>query len=310
MKHILTLFLCMLASCLYAQNSDLNFYIGFDNNNYKNYRDNNHPPKYSTFQDSIYIKIDTSLPRNKWQIGHPGKVNFTSAYSGTKAIVTDTAFMCNSGDTSIFTWTILKNAWSGFSNLSFIYKLDIDTGDIAIIQRSGDTGRHWINFLNDTIFSFPIKPNFITSTTSWDSVVAYPALPFFYTTPNNDIGNFIFRFTFIPGVSTKVRDGWMIDNFRFNYIGEGVNEINKNVTVSVSPNPANTDIVIKYALAQKNDLTIQISNALGQLIKEVKIPNTSSGFAKIPVDMLPMGMYYYIIKTETSQAAGKIMIGH
>jgi hypothetical protein len=307
MKITFILFLMFFSNNLFAQYysyGNYNFYIGFDGADYLH--DNfNQPPSYRKVYDSLYVKIDTTKKHNKWQIGHPAKTNFTSGFNSPNAIVTDTSLPCNTGDTSIFTLTITKN--QDFVDFSFIYKLDIDSGDVVLIEHSADTGKTWANFLSDSVFKFYTAKPDLTISTVWDSVLVMAVQGNNYY---NNTGYHIFRFTFIAGQSGKIRDGFMIDNIRFGYAYEGLAEINKTLAASVSPNPANTSLTIKYSLPSKDDLSISITNVLGQTVKEIQTTKTQTGQVDIPTSTLPSGVYFYNLKTATAQSSGKIVVQH
>ncbi len=311
MRTIFTLLLCLCCELVHAQNRiDLLFSIQFDNNDRRiGY---GFVPYSNPINDSSYIHVDTSYKNNKWQVGHPAKQHFTSARTLPNAIVTDTVNGCTPGDTSVFILKVPKDAGAGFSIFSFIYRLDKDTDDIAILELSRDTGKHWVNMFADTAFQLKSgSPNFSNSTSTWDSMAWWPVYPYFYSDFSvSHMGYFLFRFTFITGQSSTYRDGWMIDNIGFGYANEGLANIDRNIFATMSPNPANEFTTIKYSLKQRADMSVQLFDALGSEVKNVTIKNALSGQTQINTGGLPEGLYFYSMKTAYGQATGKLLVNH
>ncbi len=96
------------------------------------------------------IKINNTVG-NLWQIGKPQKTIFNSAYSGNKAIVTDTINDYPANDTSSFIYVMRAPfTASCYTCFEFKHKYDMDTlGDKGIIEASYDGGNSWIT-MKDT----------------------------------------------------------------------------------------------------------------------------------------------------------------
>jgi len=175
------------------------------------------------------IKIDTSVPNNKWQIGKPTKTFFTSAYSIPNAIVTDTIHPYPTNNNSVFyLGTTIFGGWMG-TTLDFFYKMDSDTlNDYGKIEISIDTGKTFYNLLSysqytvyDSVGNFIVGNGFGSpivftgKSHSWYDFNMYSNL-----LPSPD--TIIYRFTFHSDAIQSNRDGWMIDNISYGLWWEGI----------------------------------------------------------------------------------------
>jgi hypothetical protein len=193
--------------------------------------------------------IDTSNHQNIWQIGSPHKARFDSAYSAPFAIVTDTANSYPVNDTSVFIIKAPEWHTSPFyywlSGFSFHYKLDIDSGEIAKVEVSGDS-LIW-KTVTDTSFT---KPD-----TSWRK---FEHEPFQYGWGYDTL---LIRFTFISDSIQTNKDGWIIDNFIFGYFYTGINDISTHNLFRIFPNPSNGNL--KIETNSNKDLQVAIHNLNG-----------------------------------------------
>ncbi len=284
-KLVLFFFLAVGVLKAQAQLADLSFLITFDSGTNKRVFEFTDT---SAFNYTTWLYIDSvNCPNNKWQIGRPNKTVFNAAYSAPNAIVTDTLHQVSSNDTSIFYINVPVNAWLGLESMSFYYKLNIDTGDLALMDWSGDTGTHWHNILTDTnqLFTFYSGvPNFSVSTTGWANLLMYARYPNWEALTS--LPYYTLRFTFISGSNTTPRDGWMIDNFNIGYNGEAVPELVKATDTKLYPNPVTNTLSLS---ANAPIGIVSISNILGQVVYQ---QNTQSDKEIIDVSTFPNGVYY------------------
>jgi hypothetical protein len=253
------------------------------------------------FNASSFLYIDTiDYPNNQWQVGKPQKALFNSAFSSPNALVTDTANACRPNDTSVCILKIPRNIWSGFQDFSFVYKLDIDSGDIALMEWSADTGLHWTNALTDTngLFSFyempgDSAPSLAHSNVQWDTMALGPSSYLWFSSPAD---TFLIRFTLITDSSTVPRDGWMMDNFIMGYAGEGIVTIVPNtVSVFLYPNPVAN---ILYLQATEKIRTVSICDVLGNnRFKNMYDSNS----VQIDVANLPPGLYFLKVNDQVTK---------
>ena len=288
MKKVLV-FVFIFVSAAHSSHAQyaLNFYITFDSGFISTQQQ--WPNDTFYFNDSNWLYIDTvHYPNNQWRVGRPQKTVFDSAYSYPYAIITDTVHPCLPNDTSVFILKVPKNAWLGLIELSFRYKLNIDSGDIAKIEWSADTGLHWTNALTDSngLFSFTgALPNLTNSTIGWSTIGLYPMYPPWQSaiTPTD---TFLLRFTFIADSNTAPRDGWMIDNIYMGYDGESVPIVPKTQEITLFPNPTITSLTIS---SSQKITTLSITNLLSQ---KVYSNEYNSEKVQVNVSALPGGIYF------------------
>jgi hypothetical protein len=259
-------------------------------------------------QYSPQFFIDTSFHNNVWQIGRPHKVIFDSAYSLPNAIVTDTLNPYPVNDTSIFVMKVRNfyplsptQSWWSSEFFDFMYKLDIDTGEIARVEISTDSVQ-WFNSLDtNSGISWNFKPDFSKSTNGWQrfSVRLFDwshlqlMTPFLY-----------YKFTFIGDSVQTNKDGWMIDDFSCQYWTEGINKLPNNNLISIYPNPSNGNLYIKQNTSAYSKPTISITNLQGiEVYKTDKIP--ANGYLHLS---LPDGVYVLKYVLDDEYAAKRLII--
>ena len=88
------------------------------------------------------------------------------------------------------------------------------------------------------------------------------------------------------------------------------NNTSGEMNVSVFPNPANTDLSFVINTIKSENIDITLVNTLGQTVKHIIKNNVNIGYNQINADVsqLPVGTYYYQIKTEGSSIKGKVII--
>jgi hypothetical protein len=212
------------------------------------------------------VKIDTSSnPNNVWKIGHPDKTIFNTSHSNPNVIVTDTANPYPINDTSSF--AIIHYATGGWPNtypgvdISGWYSVNSDTlTDYGFFDFSPNHGNTW----------YPIGPHH--GCCSWFGPEEIPTFTgnsfgwkhFHYCIcpPMPAFDSVFYRFTFISdGIQTN-KDGLMFDDFRFEDVIEGVDEIGSDNWISISPNPAHASFT--------TNLTGQLSiyDVTGRLVQQ------------------------------------------
>jgi hypothetical protein len=88
------------------------------------------------------------------------------------------------------------------------------------------------------------------------------------------------------------------------------NNQNLNNNISVFPNPANHDLNFMIKADKATDVTISLVNTLGQTVLNVSRDNIERGNNIIKIDThdLPIGTYFYRVKTDDKISSGKIII--
>ncbi len=234
-----------------------------------------------TFDDASLLNrvvIDTfSNHNNIWKIGHSHKTVFNTAHSSPNVIVTDTLNPYPINDTSSF--TIIHIASAGWAtnypkvDIGGWYYVNSDTiTDHGYIEFSSDHGNTWFN-LDSTI-----NHGFCT----WGAIQELPTFSgnsngwkhFYYclntATPVNFGDTILYRFTFVSdGIQTN-KDGLMFDDLHFEDWAEGIQELSKLETVTISPNPFTSQTAISFSSEQKNAI-IRVINMIGEEIAQSTI---------------------------------------
>ena len=74
----------------------------------------------------------------------------------------------------------------------------------------------------------------------------------------------LFRFTYVTDGNSTAHDGWIIDDFQLEDWWEGIEEIQNDNLISISPNPTSDELRIHRTRASDKQ-RIQILNYTGQL---------------------------------------------
>jgi len=276
------------------------------------------------------LKIDTTT-NNIWQIGHPGKAIFSSAFSAPNAIVTDTNYGYPLGNKSSFTITILNpNWWCGSpSILSFWHKYDTDTlKDGGYIEVSYDGGNVWYNVIKDTVDPcnwgwvpflgctvydvtdtlFNGEYGVSGSSNSWQ----YGAVEWLYmvgvkcTYPDS----VMLRFTFISDTLAEDKEGWMIDNITLYSDFPGVLPEIETVgnEALIFPNPVRDVLTLKFVEAFTGNLILTDLSGRELLTENI----IGSRLHTMSTQNMASGIYIYTIKDLSSGTieSGKLAIYH
>lgn len=233
--------------------------------------------------------IDTvNYHHNLWQVGKPHKVNFDSAYiySQPNVIVTDTLNPYSANDTSVFFLKIplLSDGWP-LSQVDFMYRTDIDSGEMIKVELSSDTLLQWKDAITDTL-PYGLSRNlydtvFRRFTPDWEWFPlhrSWPPHPY-----SND--TVIMKFTFISDSVGPGKDGWMIDYIHLSYYWESVPLFQNPTLITLFPNPSHGNIYLHTDKPNK-DATITIHNLQGQQVYSGIAP--FNGYLNM---QLPNGVY-------------------
>lgn len=279
-----------------------------------------------SFEDSTvynyHIEIDTiNYPFNKWQIGKPSKPIFNQSYSLVNALVTDTLNSIPASDTSVF----IFKAYNPFmfpvpsyvvSRMSFFYKMNKDSNDIAMVEVAADTGMHWVNMLDeDTTYNivwYGNKPNFADTSTNWkyfqSNFSQWFSAPYssgFYPY-YADADTFKFRFTYISSATSANKEGWMIDDINFNFMTPESVSSHTSIeqTTLFYPNPTRNSIKLHRAFDSKaeNDF-IRIYTTDGKCVHHQNVQQQK----EIKFNLKP-GLYFLIYESGNIHHTQKIVI--
>lgn len=249
-----------------------------------------------TFDDTTNINrilFDTSSnPNNIWQKGHPNKTVFISAKSSPNVVVTDTINSYPTNDTSSFTIIhVGSSGWQVNYPAIFVdgwYYVNSDTlTDYGYIEFSSDHGITWFRADSPTnhgcCFSGSEElPTFSGNSFGWKHF-HYCLCTHIPVTIGDTV---LYRFTFISDNVQTNKDGLMFDDLHFEDWTEGIDEIQNDNLITISPNPTSGELTIGRTKSS-NKQTVQIFNFLGQILYD----NSNFIGEKIDTRNLFDGMY-------------------
>ncbi len=283
------------------------------------YKDNSDPQQLGGFGldtfdfDAIQtahfkISVDTTDSTNAWMIGNVTKSGFPSAFSGTRAIQTDTAAPYAMGlQSAFYIWRDTAESFGWALNnefsISFWHYYDVDSSfDSCIIQATIDSGVSWFHFpiyFNDSYYSgsltgTPNDPdfthiiNFSGKSNGWVKENICFLSPAAKQIDPID-ANYGYRFLFKTDSIHTSKPGWMIDDIQLisPLTGTGyVRKLSSN-PLSISPNPSSSGIFNISYPSNFVQGTITIFDVFGRKLKQTPLQK------QIDLQDLPAGMYFY-----------------
>lgn len=90
----------------------------------------------------------------------------------------------------------------------------------------------------------------------------------------------------------------------------GVKDMHNISNVKAFPNPANDQLTVPFTLSQSANVTVTLSNMLGQVVSSQNMGNVASGNAIISTTAMPDGVYFYTVIAGGERSTGKITIAH
>lgn len=216
-----------------------------------------------------YLFIDTS-ETNTWHVCKPEKSFFDSAYSPTRAVLTDSAGYYPVSNHSFFDLYIgtFNIPWYPHDiYIEITHKYDTDTlRDGGFITVSCDGGKTWMNIINDemcigigpmhtgkNLYSqydtlFTGEPGFSGRSDGWIKTEFAWYVAITKRTMNEPVDTMIVRFNFISDSIPSDKEGWMIDDIRLFSVDIG-GEINNSYPSGhfrVFPNPAVSEVNLEF----------------------------------------------------------------
>jgi hypothetical protein len=263
-----------------------------------------------------YLSIDTSSACI-WQIARPQKTYFDAAFSGERAIVTDSANPYPVNNYSYFDIKIgaFNDEWYP-ANLfvEFKHKFDTDEGyDGGFISISYDSGKTFMNIITDTNwYNYDFAPpmfwipdgetlytkddllyngecGFSGHSDSWITTsFGWALIP----VKAESADTVILRFNFISDNIDNGKEGWMIDDIRiYSIYFYAVHDFDLEKQVVVYPNPGLSPIHVKLDKVYAG-VVADIMDMKGNKVKEFSYSNTDHFNLEFPAEMRGL----YIIK--------------
>ncbi len=87
-----------------------------------------------------------------------------------------------------------------------------------------------------------------------------------------------------------------------------VNDVAQITRIDAYPNPANGTVNVPFTLSAASDVTVTLSNMLGQVVASSTFANTKNGKAVFNTSILPTGIYTYTVSTNGKKSTGRIAV--
>ncbi|MGB9721073.1 MAG: T9SS type A sorting domain-containing protein [bacterium] len=88
----------------------------------------------------------------------------------------------------------------------------------------------------------------------------------------------------------------------------------KNNLYQNTPNPASNHTIIKYSIAKKGNVLLEVYNTAGQRVATLVNEEQMPGIYKVTLqnlkDQIPAGIYFYRLKTGDYERIKKLVIIH
>jgi len=81
-------------------------------------------------------------------------------------------------------------------------------------------------------------------------------------------------------------------------------------SINAVPNPANNQVSINFSLVSATDVTVSLTNVVGQVVATQNINNTSNGKATFNTTALPAGVYVYTLIANGEKNTGRVVVAH
>ncbi len=187
------------------------------------------------------------------------------------------------------------------ASLNFWTKWEIEAGyDYVKVEVSNDGGSTWIPLCGK--YTKPGNSNQDLGNPLYDGVQS--VWVFEEMSLNNYIGQTIkIRFQLVSDQFLSF-DGFYFDDLAVNIISTTkIDELSakENLISPNIPNPVSTITHINIALNNKNNLTLTVYNALGELVKQEKISDKQTSIS-VDVRALSNGTYFYRVGNESFQS--------
>ena len=264
---------------------------------------------------------------NIWQVGHPQKIFFDSAYGGKNAIVTDTILPYPTNAYSYFDVKFYNMTWLGgilMADFSFKHKFETEKGKAGgYILASIDNGETWDKIIDknnrvtfcdvcqfkeagglykyvDTLDNG--QPAFSGKSNGWQGVVIrFGSL----AVKKQPFDTLIFRFVFEANNSQNPTDGWMIDDIWFSndYTSSIAKNTNNNLSIYPNPTLGNTTLQTTNGEDIEN---ITIKDVLGKEVFAQKAINQNA--ITLNLSYLPKGCYFATVETQKGLSTQRLIL--
>lgn len=286
-----------------------------------------------TFGDGLpfYFTIDTTQTNNLWQIGHPSKVIFNSAWIGDNALMTDTLNLFPGGNKSSFTIHLnMDTMWTwgciGDGHMVFRHRYDFDSLlaggyiEIRYFNFFDQQWTDWVNVLNDSLPIYAtLDPGEYPADTITGGIPAYTGgsdgwklaeFEWMWMMLVKKGAKDIFmdkmeiRFTALSSFSAGATEGWMIDNmdiYLYQCTGSVEEHPAKSFSSTPSPNPGQYGIRIQTDQIMAESLTLEVFHQDGRIMEKLEFAGEEPII--LQSQHYPSGMYMYRLTTRSGKVS-------
>ncbi len=202
---------------------------------------------------SDQLHLDSIYPASCWQVGHPNKVVFTSAYSEPNALVTDTLLPHQDSTTCYAEYTLTTSGPGYGMSVGFKYRIDTDSLDSYGWIEQFDSGwvdadfNYWIDDFHPTWVGD--RYAYTGRSPGWHDGHFWLGCLKFLPLPDT----MHVRFAFHGGNNPSHRDGWMIDDVNYAVLQcDGSIAESSLASFRTSPNPMSNFATLKLAYRKPN----------------------------------------------------------
>jgi len=89
-----------------------------------------------------------------------------------------------------------------------------------------------------------------------------------------------------------------------------VANVSNIASVAAYPNPATSEVTVPFTLKNAANVTISLTNTMGQVITSQSFGKTNSGKATFNTASLANGLYFYTIVADGAQKTGRVVVAH
>lgn len=282
-------------------------------------------PYCNTFETGLseWVTINAynyKTGNTSWEQGTPNQTHITGAYSGSNAWMTGLTSDYLSLDSSGLFTPLFEVAKDQCYHLSFYHNFYTEEfQDGSIVEYSTDGGANW-NVLGSAFETNWMNSDYVSALNPIDPTSGWTGNSGGWIYAEHDFKSdsatkAVFRFRFGSDYSVQY-DGWAIDDFCFEEISNPCNfstvqaiEKSSLLLFDAIPNPAKGQTQVSYYLPQAENISLNITNLLGEVIY---LQNQYAPAGKhtelIDVTNVPAGVYYYTLQSGKQQAVKKLII--
>ena len=163
----------------------------------------------------------------------------------------------------------------------------------------GETWQEFIDLTNGLLYTF--------------SECVYPVI----AKNTNEFAHYIFQIGDQPGTALNTPPDYDAEEHQIKYFSDhitGIKTIESNsAIINVAqnfPNPATTESFVEIKLSESSDLTLEVTNMIGQVVNQLNAGRVNAGthVLRLDVSKLDSGVYFYTVKANGSSVTNKMIV--